>query len=80
MQILKMDTGKKDWRETQQMLAVVKLKDYGWVSFILFCGMGDLSSRTRDRTRAPLQWKRGVLTTGPPGKSHVLFFILFCIF
>ena len=31
--------------------------------------MGDLSSPTRDQTLCPLQWKRGVLTTGPPGKS-----------
>ena len=33
-------------------------------------GLWDLSSPTRDRTRAPLQWKRGVLTTGPPGNSQ----------
>ena len=40
----------------------------------LFClaapgGMWDLSSPTRDRTQAPLQWKCKVLTTGPPRKS-----------
>ena len=36
----------------------------------LSCGeLWDLSSPTRDRTRAPLHWERGVLTTGPPGKS-----------
>ena len=29
----------------------------------------DLRSLTRDRTRVPLQWKRGVLTTGLPRKS-----------
>ena len=29
------------------------------------CSMWDLSSPTRD-----LQWKRGVLNTGPPGKSQ----------
>ena len=36
--------------------------------------MQDLSSWTRDWTRAPLQWKGGVLTTGSPRKSkdHVL--------
>ena len=27
------------------------------------------SSPTRDRTRAPLHWEHGVLSTGPPGKS-----------
>ena len=32
--------------------------------------MWNLSSPTRDRTRVPLQWKHGVLTTGPPGKSQ----------
>ena len=32
-------------------------------------GLWGLSSPTRDQTRAPLQWKHGVLTTGPPGKS-----------
>ena len=34
------------------------------------CCMRDLSSLTRGGTHAPLQWKRRVLTTGPPGKSH----------
>ena len=33
------------------------------------CTMKDLSSLTKDRTWAPLQWERGVLTTGPRGKS-----------
>ncbi|XP_061049156.1 solute carrier family 49 member 4 isoform X3 [Eubalaena glacialis] len=37
-------------------------------------GMQDLSSPTRDRTRAPCTWKCGILTTGPPGKS--LFVVL----
>ena len=32
-------------------------------------GMYDLSSLTRGRTCAPLQWRRGVLTTVPAGKS-----------
>ena len=27
-------------------------------------------SQARDPTHAPLQWKRGVITTGPPGKSQ----------
>ena len=31
--------------------------------------MEDFSSLTRTRTHAPLQWKHGVLTIGPPGKS-----------
>ena len=30
--------------------------------------LGELSSRTRDGIRAPLQWKRGVLIPGLPGK------------
>ena len=34
--------------------------------------MSDLSSLTRDQTHCPLQWKCGVLTTGPPGKSEIL--------
>ena len=37
-------------------------------------GLRDLCSPIRDRTCAPLQWKRGVLTTGPPGKPLVRFF------
>ena len=32
--------------------------------------MWDLSSPTRDRTHAPLHWKCGILTTGPPGMSQ----------
>lgn len=31
--------------------------------------MCDLSSLTKDWTHAPLHWKRGISTTGPPGKS-----------
>ena len=46
------------------------------------CGMQDLSSLIRDRT---LHWECGVLTTGPPGKSHtdgifisrVILYVLF---
>ena len=30
-------------------------------------GLRDLSSPTRERTRAPRQWKRTALTTGPQG-------------
>ena len=37
--------------------------------FWLSLSMRDLSSWTRDRTHAPLQWKWGILTTGPPGNS-----------
>ena len=33
------------------------------------------TSPTRDQTCAPLHWKHGVLTTGPPGKS--LEFLVF---
>ena len=45
------------------------------VSDLLFFwpqGMQDLSSPTWDRTYL-LQWKHGVLTTGLPGKSLILF-------
>ena len=28
-------------------------------------------SLTRDQTQAPLCWGRGVLATGPPGKSYL---------
>ena len=37
--------------------------------------MQDLSSLTRDGTRAPLQWKHRVLTTGPPGNSPNFSFL-----
>lgn len=37
-------------------------------------GRQDLSFLTRDWTHAPLQWKHGVLTPGPPGKSQEAFF------
>ena len=38
-------------------------------------GLRDLSSPTRDRTHAPLQWKHRVLTTGHQGSPiSVLFF------
>ena len=38
----------------------------------MLCGMWDLSSLTRDQTRAPCNWKRGVLTTGLPGSPDDL--------
>ena len=46
------------------------------LSKLFFClatprGMWNLGSQTRDRT---LQWKLGVLTTEPPGKSPFLNF------
>ena len=49
-----------------------------WVLLLFFflatlCGRQDPSSLTRDRTYTPLQWKCGVLTTGLPGKPHVLY-------
>ena len=31
--------------------------------------MCDLSSLNRDQTHAPLQWKHGILATGPPGNA-----------
>ena len=37
--------------------------------FAVPCGLWNLSSLTRVWTRAPRQWKHGVLTTGPPGNS-----------
>ena len=40
------------------------------------CSMWDLSSPTRDGTRAlEVQWKRRVLTTGPPGNFPVFVFV-----
>ena len=48
-------------------------------------GMWHLISPTRDWTCAPLQWKRAVLTTGPPENSLPVFLIkltgvIFCCF
>ena len=34
----------------------------------------DLSSASRDQTRAPLQWKPGVLTAGASGKSSFYYY------
>lgn len=39
----------------------------------MLCGIQDLSSRTRDRTRTPLKWKRGD-STGPSGMSQRVLF------
>ena len=39
-------------------------------------GMCDLCSSASDETRTPLQWKHGVLTTGPPGRSPLDSLIL----
>ena len=39
-------------------------------------GMRDLSSPTQGLNLCPLQWKCGVLTTGPPGSPRIL--ILYC--
>ena len=49
-----------------------------FMSFHLFflaapCSLWDLSSPTRDRTRVPLPWKHGVLTTGLPENSQTPF-------
>ena len=43
-------------------------------NLVMLRGMRDLSSPTGDGSGRPLQWKRGVLTTGPPENS------LFCGF
>ena len=59
-----------------QQEPIIKQDPHGSILFFLFvcvsvpCGMWDLSSPTRDRIQnsSPLQWKRRVLTTGPPGK------------
>ena len=40
--------------------------------FVCTAWHADLSSQTRDQTCAPLQLKLRVLTTGPPGMSHVM--------
>ena len=37
--------------------------------------MWDLDSLTRNQTSGSLEWKHGVLTTGPPGKSKKLGFV-----
>ena len=39
----------------------------------LSCGMHVGSSFPRDRTRGPLHWRHGVLTTAPSGKSRGIF-------
>ena len=42
------------------------------VSFLVLavpCGLGDLIFPTKGSNVGPLQWKHGVLTTGPPGKA-----------
>ena len=39
-------------------------------------GLQDLSSPTRDGMLGPLQWKRGALTAGRPGKSPNFLFLL----
>ena len=55
-----------------------------YFTFLLH-GMWDLCSLSRDRTRVPvmgtcpLQWKHGVLTTGPPGSPRKTFFFFFLI-
>ena len=35
----------------------------------MLCSLWDLSCPNQGSNPSPLQWKRGVLTTGPPGKS-----------
>ena len=41
----------------------------------MLCGLRDLSSRARDRILAR-QRERGVLTTGPPGKSLIQHIVI----
>ena len=41
----------------------------------MLCGMQDLSSLIKNRTHVPCKWKRGILTTRPPGKPHFLAFL-----
>ena len=53
---------------------VLLLGIHGFFVLIFSC-MKDLSSQTRDGTHILLQWKHGVLNTGPPGKSQD-----FCLF
>ena len=51
----------------------------------VLCSLRDLSSLTRDQTLAPAlkAWRYQVLTTGPPGNSHIQTFkppeIYFCV-
>ena len=40
------------------------------------CGMWDLKFPDQGLNPGPLNWDRGVLSTGPPGKSG---FVLFCL-
>ena len=39
----------------------------------VLCVVRDLNSLARDQTHTPLQWKCRVLTTGPPGKSPIVW-------
>ena len=41
---------------------------------VVLHSMWNHSSLTRDQICAPLHWKYGVLTTGQPGKSYMLYF------
>ena len=41
------------------------------------CGMWDLSSLIQGSNLCSLHWKWGVLTTGSPGKSQMIFFFFF---
>ena len=50
---------------------ILRFKKY--IFLVVPHGIWDLSSLTRDRTSGPWMWKRRVITTGPPGKSPVLW-------
>ena len=61
----------KDWNLRRNSRLEFRWREFFfWFWFLAMPhGMRYLSSPTRDRTRAPLQWKSRILTTGPPGKS-----------
>ena len=61
------------------VLLLVKTSFFLFFEGALPHGLQDLSSLTRDWTPGPQQWKRQVLTTGPPGNSQDFCFKwLFC--
>ena len=46
------------------------------IAFFFFFLVHCVACGILDRTKGPLQWKHGVLTTGPPGKSKGYFYDL----
>lgn len=60
------------WALTVISILVMWWSDQYYLDFR--CNMQDLSSLTRDGTNpGALYWKHGALTTGPRGKSQLLF-------